>query len=163
MYQVSIKKKLRFIQGWLEHIKDMRQKHVDYHVNNGAVLYISKAYMMFKMRKRLTKLLYWNHYAKSIIIQRYYRGYIIRKKVTPRLLNYKHSLLTENQNATIIQKIVRGYYGRKRFTYLVYKKEQEQDLKYQEKLLRLATVSNGLMNVEWVVLTYYSVCFRAKG
>lgn len=143
-------KKIRFVEGMLEHLRQMREEKKILFLQNGAELYIAKAFRAFKLRRKLKHLIYWNRYAKAIVIQRVYRGYRARLRCTLLGKQNRARAKLENESAVQLQKIVRSFIARCRFQHILEKREIRLQQLYEKKKKFLAEVSNLSFSYFWI-------------
>jgi hypothetical protein len=73
-------RKMKFIREYIEFLEKKRLLHEKDDQEVGAISRILQTYRLYVLKKRLFNMLYWLKCSKVIIIQRFIRGYLTRKK-----------------------------------------------------------------------------------
>jgi hypothetical protein len=131
--KLILKRKLKFVHDWLAHINNERLQTIRQYKMDGAECYIAHAYRLYQMRKRLKKIMYWNRFAKAIVIQKNFRGYIVRKIVGKEIRAFRIRLKNREEAARKIQRLARFYNARMKFDRIFEAKELEWERKMQLK------------------------------
>jgi hypothetical protein len=136
--RVKLLRKLCFVEHWLQTLarKSEQYRHAFY--RNGAVSYISRAYRHYLITRRLHRLVYWNHVAKAIVLQRVYRGYRMRKTYRVRVSLYRDVQRQQERAAVVIQSCVRRFLAECQADALFAAREAHKQQRYQAKLWKLA-------------------------
>lgn len=117
---------------------------------DGAEICIAKAYRTLMIRRKLKKLVYWNHFRIAIIIQRYVRGHLVRRRMIDTFKNHRIKKTLENKSAVAIQAQFRRHRCVKLFHNRVLQKAKLDHKRKQQKMLKLATAANRV-NIFWLV------------
>lgn len=115
---------------------------------DGAEICIAKAYRTLMIRRKLKKLVYWNHFRVAIIIQRYVRGHLVRRRMIDTFKNHRIRKMLENKSAVAIQAQFRRYRCLKLFHNRVLQKAKLDHKRKQQKMLKLATAATRV-NIFW--------------
>lgn len=129
---------MKFVHEWIYEMEQKSVLHKQVFMEMGAVSYISKAYRTYLIKKRLFKLIFYNHFVKAITIQRYYRGCATRKMHRVRMVNKRKLEALQFQKAIIIGKYVRRYLAQCQLDRMFDEKDAIHGEKYNLKLLKLA-------------------------
>jgi len=118
-YRVRLYRKISEANKLLDSKHMIRVERCGHYVFNGASIVISRGYSGYKIRRGLKVLVYWNRVRLSVIIQRYFRGYVKRKL----FVRMKRLKLKEDRRiyhaASLIQKVIRGFVTRQKYTTMV--------------------------------------------
>lgn len=120
---------------------------------DGAEIYIAKAYRTLIFRKKLKNLLYWHRYRCALLIQRMYKGYRVRKKFHQTWALHKARTVILSRRALQLQMFVRCALARRRLYKMAFKKRLLNQERHRRKLLLLATSSS--FSVRWMFVKMY--------
>lgn len=129
---------MKFVEEWIYEIEQKTALYKQAFVEIGAASYIAKLYRTHLIKKKLFKLIYYNHFVKALTIQRYYRGFHARKMLYKSKANQRKMAKLQDEKAIIIQKYVRRYLAQLLLDRLYEVKDLEHEQRYNDKLLKLA-------------------------
>lgn len=160
LFQVTLARKLQFVRRWLEDLSNFRARRLQAMVEDGAEIYIARAYRTLMFRRKLKNLLYWHRYKCALLIQRIYKGYCVRRKFYKVWSLHKMQVARENDAAIVIQKMARCHFARARFFQLASKKNKAMQERRQRKLLQLATAHRHSLKWKFVLFCRKLKLFR---
>jgi hypothetical protein len=131
-------RKMKFIGEFINFLENKRFSHEKGYQEVGAISRILQTYRLYVLKKRLFNMLYWLKYSKVIIIQRFVRGYLTRKKYQQFAKNRILRQQTEKKSAIIIQKVFHRCVAEKKYLRYYQQKQQRKQVHHQMKLLKLA-------------------------
>jgi hypothetical protein len=137
----------------LEDLQNFQAQRLRTMREDGAELYIAKAYRTLVFRRKLKNLLYWNRYRCAVVIQRVYKGYRVRKKFHKVWSLHKEKMVISHRRALQIQMFVRCALARRKLFALAVKKSKQKQERHRKKLLLLATSS--AFNLKWMFVKMY--------
>lgn len=149
-----------FVRRWLDDLRDFRARRLKAMTQDGAEIYIARAYRTLVFRRKLKNLLYWHRFNSALLIQRIYKGFCVRKKFHKVWSLHKKKVATEMQAAILIQKMVRCHFARRRFYQLASKNYKATQERRQRKLLQLATAHQHSLMWKMVLLYRKTNLFR---
>lgn len=158
---MNLARKLQFVRRWLDDLRDFRARRLQAMTQDGAEIYIARAYRTLVFRRKLKNLLYWNRFNCAVLIQRVFKGYCVRKKFHKVWTLHKQKVARENNAAILIQKMVRCHFARARFFKLASKKNKAMQERRQRKLLQLATAQQHSLRWKFVLFARKMKLFRA--
>eukprot|EP01039_Chlorochromonas_danica_P008918 gene8917-9836_t len=136
--KVSLLQKLSHVASWVHAMETFPTNYRLRALQQTSAAFIIKAYRSYRIKKKLYKLVYYNRFARAIIIQRYYRGFRERKAYLQHLEEKYREERMKNKNAVIIQKYVRRFLAELALDRLYEAKDNRQIELYNQKLLLLA-------------------------
>lgn len=136
--RVVLLRKMSFVDHWLQTLAAKTETYRHLFLEQGAASYIARAYRNHLIVRRLHRLVYWNHIAKSVVIQRVYRGYRVRKVFRKRLTLYRAHLQRQEEASIVIQRYIRRWLAELYADGLHSERQAAKDARYQDKLWRLA-------------------------
>lgn len=135
---MALLRKLSHVASWVHAMETFPTNYRLRALQQTSAAFIIKAYRSYRIKKKLYKLVYYNRFARAIIIQRYYRGFRERKAYLQHLEEKYREERMKNKNAIIIQKYVRRFLAELALDRLYEAKDNRQIELYNQKLLLLA-------------------------
>ena len=145
---------MSFVRKWIESISEFKAQQQKKMREDGAEMYIAKAYRTLVFRRKLKNLLYWHRYNCALRIQRVFLGYRVRKKFVKIFSLYKIQQAHKSACATKIQMMIRCHFARARLVEKALRKRKRNQERQQRKLYLLGATTQQ-MNLKWMIVKMY--------
>jgi hypothetical protein len=134
---VAVLRKINLVKDWIIDVDSIEKSKLIVYARDGAAMVIQRYYRRYVLMKKLRTVLFWRHQELAIFVQRRYRGFIQYKKYNLLIRQIREFNNISKFAAIKIQRLYRGDVSRRKTAIKIAENKEAYRLKMIKKRKRL--------------------------